>query len=115
MQQVIDITAEPKQELYVKLNEGGIIKLKLEFIDSQIGWFMYIDYNDVKSNCHRITNTPNIIREKMNIYPFGIGCSVSDGQEPFFIDDFSTGRAQLFVLSRDEVEYVEKELYGKIF
>lgn len=115
MQQIIDITAEPKQELFVRLNNGKIIHLKLEYVDSQIGWFMDIDYDNIVSTCHRITNAPNIIREKLKIFPFGIGCSVEDGQEPFFIDDFFTGRASLYVLSKEDVEYVEKNYYGKIF
>jgi hypothetical protein len=115
MQQVVNITSAPKQELYMRLNDGNIIQIKLEFVNSQIGWFMDIEYNGVKSTCHRVTNCPNIIRETMNIFPFGIACSVEDGQEPFFVDDFSTERAFLYVLSKDEVNQIEKEYYGKIF
>lgn len=115
MKEITEISDNPKQQFSFQLENGKLITIKLYFISSQIGWFFDLEYEGVASNCHRVTNTPNIIREKRNIYPFGIGCSITDGEEAWFVDDFSTRRASLYVLEKDNVELVEKELYGKIF
>lgn len=115
MQRITNITDTPKQEISFILDDGSMIIIRLYFISSQIGWFFDLEYNGITSNCRRLTNSPNIIRDKINIFPFGIGCTVSDGQEPWFVDDFSKGRVNLYILDKDDVAYVEKEVYGKVF
>lgn len=115
MQQITSITEQPKQELLVRLKGGSNITIYLEYISSQIGWFLSFEYEGYVSTYHRITNCYNIIRENQNTLPFGIRCTVEDGNEPYFLDDFKEGRASLFILSKDEVDYVEKTYYGKVF
>lgn len=115
MQRITNITETPKQEMSVILDDGSVLILRLYYISSQIGWFFDIEYAGIRSNCRRLTNSPNIIRDKINVFPFGIGCTVTDGQEPWFVDDFSKGRVNLYILSKEDVVQVEKEVYGKIF
>jgi hypothetical protein len=55
------------------------------------------------------------LRDKQNTLKFSLACSVDSGLEPFSIDDFKNGNAKLFILSQDEVQYIGKEIYGKIF
>ena len=69
-------------------------------------------FNNYETTCIQVTNNPNILRQVKNLYNFGIGCSVIDGTEPWFVDDFLTGRASLFVLNKADVDYVEKNIYG---
>lgn len=114
MKQITSITAEPKHIFGVRLDDGTKITISLNFSDINRAWFLDFTYQGYTSTCHQVTNNPNIIRECQNLFPFGIGCSVSDGYEPWFIDDFMTGRAELYVLNADEVKQVEKEIYGKI-
>lgn len=115
MQKITSITEQPKQKLFVRLKNGNNITLYLEYVASQIGWFLSFEYDGYVSNSHRITNCYNIIRECQNTVPFGIACTVEDGQEPYFLDDFKEGRAGLYILSKNEVAYVEKTYYGKVF
>ena len=115
MYKITNITDNPKQQFSFPTDNGKLIKLKLYFISSQIGWFFDVEYDGIVSTCHRVTNCPNIIREKKNIFPFGIACSVNDGQEPWFVDDFLTGRATLYIVPYNEVLFIEKEVYGKVF
>lgn len=115
MKEIVEITNNPKQMFSFQLDNGGLITIRLYYIESQIGWFFDLEYDGIVSNCHRLTNSPNIIREARNIFPFGIACSVSDGQEPYFLDDFVNGRVQFYVLDKDDVEYIEETVYGKIF
>lgn len=114
MKKISNITSNPKQKFSFPTNDGKIITIKLYFISSQIGWFFDIEYDGNVSLCRRVTNCPNIIRDKKNIFPFGIACSVSDGEEVWFANDFSSGRATLYIMTKNEVEYIERSLYGKV-
>jgi hypothetical protein len=40
--------------------------------------------------------------------PESVACVVSDGYEPWFKDDFSTGRVKLYVLNQIDVVEVER-------
>ena len=115
MREISGITDSPKQRFSVMSDDGKMIEIKLYFISSQIGWFFDVEYDGIVSNCHRLTNCPNILREKQNIFPFGIGCSVSDGEEPWFLNDFISGRVTLYLMSKEDVETIERDLYGKVF
>lgn len=75
---------------------------------------MNVEYEGISTNCRRITNSPNLLRDKKNIYPFGIACSVEDGEEPWFLSDFKNGRATLYFMNKNDVRYVEEELYGEV-
>lgn len=111
MQQLTNITDEPKQEMNVRLDNGDIITLRFEYVASQLGWYLDIIYNDFESTFHRITNCPNMIRQWRRILPFGIACTVKEESEPYFIDDFKNGRASFYVLSESDVQYVENTFY----
>ena len=47
-----------------------------------------------------------------NIIPFGIGIIVTDGGEPFLINDFSSGRVQMAILTPAEVDQVNDYYQG---
>lgn len=114
MKQLTNITSRPKQQFDVRLDDGTAVNIKMSYSAINRAWFMDIEYNGYISTCHQITNCPNIIRESQNILPFGIACAVNDGFEPWFVDDFSTGRANLYILNKDEVKEVEQTIYGKV-
>lgn len=115
MKAITNISNKPKQQFSFQTSDGKILTIWLYYISNQIGWFFDLEYDGIKSNCHRVTNSPNIIREKQNIYPFGVGCSVSDGEEPWLLDDFASGRATLYLMTKEDVKIIERSLYGKVF
>ena len=112
MKQIISITDEPKQRFSVRLDDGSMVNIKIEYSDANRCWFMDVNYGEYESTCIQVTNCPNILRQLKNIFDFGIGCSVIDSSEPWFINDFIDGRASLYVLNKDEVNYVENVIYG---
>lgn len=114
MRKIDTISNEPKQEMSFQTEDGKIIILRFYYVSSQIGWFMDVEYEGTITNCRRITNCPNLLRDKKNIYPFGIACTVEDGEEPWFLDDFKNDRVGVYVLDKSDVEYIEKDIYGKI-
>lgn len=102
-----EITSEPNQNLTLIGENGENIEFNLRYMPSQESWFCSFTYEDFTINGLRVVNSPNFIRNFKNILPFGIGCTLVDKSDPYFIDDFSTGRAKLVLLTSDEVEQIE--------
>lgn len=115
MLQVTGLTATPKQSVKIQLESGDIVELRFVYKSNQRGWFFDVLYKEFSCYGIQLTNCPNIIRQFQNILPFGIGCSVTDGYEPWFLNDFETGRVAVYVLNHDDVSYVGQDIYGKIW
>ena len=115
MQQIMNITNEPKQSFVIPLSNGGSFILSIEYINSQIGWFFDIQSENGNTYCRRITNCPNLLRDKQNILKFSLSCYIDDNSEPYFVDDFISGRAKLYVLNEEDIKYIGRTQYGKIF
>ncbi len=48
-----------------------------------------------------------MLRQFRNIIPFGLACVIADGFEPVYQDDFTSGRASLYLLNEADVAEVE--------
>ncbi len=103
MKQINSITDDAKQSLAIILEDGSRVQTTLNYIAAQNGWFYSFIYGDFTSNNRRLVNSPNMIRQFRNILPFGLACLVTDGYEPVYIDDFTSGRVTLFVLNEEDV------------
>lgn len=114
MLRIDNITTAPKQEFTVNLQDKTQLGVILEYKPNQAGWFVTLTYKDQTIPNMRVVNMANMIRELKNVWGVGLRCDVSDGGEPYFIDDFQTGRAQLSILNADEVESLENRLYVKV-
>ena len=68
---------------------------------------MNVSYNDRVYNGIIISLFPNLMRQWRHLLPFGIACAAADGVDPFDIQDFSTGRCQLYLL--DDADILELE------
>jgi hypothetical protein len=115
MLQVTGLTATPKQSVKVQLDNGDVVELNFTYRENQRAWFFDILYKDFACYGTKLTNCPNIVRQFQNTLPFGVGCSVKDGYEPWFLNDFESGRVSVFVLDANDVDYVGQEVYGKIW
>jgi hypothetical protein len=109
MKQITAISDDANQSMSVVLDTGAKVALTLEYKSNQKGWFLSMVYDTVLTlNGYRITTSPNILRKFRNVIPFGIACLMTDKNEPIYKDDFSTGRASLYILNADDVAYVEE-------
>lgn len=106
------ITNSAKQTIGLVLNDSSKVTLNLEYISNQQGWFYSFTYGNFTVNNRRMVTSPNLLREFRGIIPFGLACSTSDGYEPIFIDDFSSGRAAFYLLDADDVQTVEDDIIG---
>lgn len=107
MKQIKSLTNDAKQIINLVLDDGSKVKMSIEFIPNQSGWFYSIESDDLTVYGRRLVNSPNLLRQFRNIISFGISCTAIDGFEPIYQDDFVNGRCSFFVLNSDDVVEVE--------
>lgn len=88
---------------------GGVIYFKLAYRIAVQMWFIDITYKTKIIKGLRVCANINMLDHWKKTLPFGIMVKMSDEgrAEPFLIDDFSSGRAILYVLSSDDLIDVE--------
>lgn len=113
MLQLTEIKDQPKQKFSVQLEDNSSFTLELEFIEQQEQWIMNISdipNSDKIINGFRVTASENLLRQYRRIISFGILVETKNGDDPFRIDDFSSERATLNILTSEEVNQVEELL-----
>lgn len=73
-------------------------------------WEMGIAYKNVSISNFRVCSIPNLLRQWFKILPFGLGCYTTDNTDPFYVDDFQSGRCGLLMLSQSDVLNLEAYL-----
>lgn len=89
------------------IDDGSIITCNLRYLSTQQGWVMDISNGDFTVNGLFLTVAPNILRQWSNVINFGIAVTTIDNYEPFYLDDFSSQRTSMFLLSSSEVQQIE--------
>ena len=104
---ITSITDSANQTLGLLLEDGSKVTLNLTYKSNQQGWFYSLTWGSISMNNRRLVASPNLLRAFRDIIPFGFACVTSDGYEPIFIDDFSTGRAKFYLLNSTDIGLVE--------
>lgn len=65
-------------------------------------WYFDVQYETFTAKGLKLVRGPNILSRHINVLPFGLSVTVSDNFEPFLINDFSSGRVSLFLLTHAE-------------
>lgn len=105
------LTAAPLQRQTLLLPGGSSVFLEIYFRPSQSGWYVNrLTWKLFVVGTLRITNNVNILRPWKNILPFGLACFTADNREPTQAQDFSSGAAQLYLLTPAEVAQYETYL-----
>lgn len=107
------ITSEPKQKQTLVFPDGTNMTLTMEYRSQQQGWFITsLIYGAFEIHGIRLCTSPNLLRQYKNQIPFGVACQVAGSFEPSLLDDFSQGRASLYILTTAEVAQYEAYLSG---
>lgn len=114
MYKINSLGSEPKQQVTVILADGSRLPLYFEYRANQLGWFFGFEYNGIQYQNIRLTTSYNILRGYRNWMSFGIRCDTSDGLEPMDINDFSSGYASLYILTKEDVNTTESTYYVKV-
>lgn len=112
MQTITTLTDYPDQKHRLVLENNDTVDFRLYYSIRQQSWYYDFSYKNITVNCSKVVLTPNSIRNLKRILPFGLAFYSESSVEPFRIDDFSTGRVKLGILSADEVKEVEAEIYN---
>ena len=105
------LNQDSPQPVIIPLAGLANAQMTLTFSPTQNLWYFDLVWNDFEVDGCVVVSTPNLLRQWENILPFGIGCYCQDGQDPYGIDAFSSGNAQMYLLTADELPTVEASLY----
>lgn len=111
MKWVNKINDAAKQNFTIVGEAGEIILFNLYFMPSQQSWFFDFSYGDVVANGIRLCLAPNLIRAFKNVVPFGFCVVSTDGFDPNSVNDFTSGRVQLYTLNATDVQEIEEVLF----
>ena len=100
------IRATGTQKLRTTASNGDIIEITLYYLPAVQIWKADIVSGDFILNGIRVYSFLNILDQYQKNIPFGIGIILSDQGEPFLINDFSSGRVQMAILTPAEVEEI---------
>lgn len=112
---ITEITDDPKQKFTVQREDNETFTLELEFLEQQERWIYNISNlvnSDIVINGSSIVSNPNLLRQFKRTLDFGISCTSEDGVDPSFIDDFSSGRVELGILTEAEVQEIEDDFFS---
>jgi hypothetical protein len=113
MRQITILGGENNQKIS-SISDGIEFTMYLRFISIQESWFMDIVCPSKTINNIRIFNSGNMLHQFKNLLNFGLMCTVSDGREPSFVNDFSSSRCKLYILNKAEVDNYSKVVSGEI-
>ena len=85
----------------------------INYNSSRQGWFLDLVSDSFKIYGIRLTSMPNVLRQWQNRLGFGICVMCEESSEPFFLEDFNTERAKLYLLSPDDLE-LQDILYAQV-
>lgn len=114
MYKFVSLGSEAKQEVTMLLEDDSRVIFTFEYKPNQLGWFFGFQYNDVNYQNIRLTTSYNILRAYRNWLPFGLRCDTPDMEEPLDLEDFATGYATIYLLTKSDVEAIEGLYYAKV-
>lgn len=101
------LTDSPIQRYTVVTETGDQIALELRYLPTQQSWMASVSWNNFYLNGINLTVSPNILYGFENILPFGFAVTSNDSLDPTYIDDFTTGRIKVYVLTADDIAIKE--------
>ncbi len=94
------------QRFQIASDTGINIEITLRFLPTTNNWIAGIVYGDFEVSGLRLYNAFNVLHQYNKIIPFGLYVRVEDGGEPFLLNDFTSKRVTLGILTKDEVSRV---------
>lgn len=114
MKEITEITNDYKQQLAPTLEDNSVFNLDLRYKKQEECWFYSITYGNLIIKNSKLVLSSNLLNQWKNILPFGLACLSSDEaaktSDPFLLNDFSSGRVKLYILTKDELAQMEDAL-----
>lgn len=100
MIQIDFMTSQPYQSAILTGEAGESIPFNLYYRSRVTGWFFDMSYNNFTVNGRRLCVGNNSLFQWQNIIPFGLAVQSTDGDDPFYLTDFTSGRISLYLLNQ---------------
>lgn len=107
----------------ITLNENTVINVMntnnekftiyLNYNTSRQGWFLDLESESFKLYGIKITSVLNVLEQWKDKLGFGLYVDTENRSEPFFLEDFNTGRSKLYLLEPDDLLLMD-EVYAQI-
>lgn len=104
-------TSNAKQQFTFIGASGERISIYLYYLPTQQIWAFDLSYDAFELKGVQLVTAPNVLRPYRKILNFGLMCVSNDRLDPFYINDFTTGRVKLYFLDSDEVEVLEESIF----
>lgn len=114
MYQITQLDNNPKQEITMILEDNSRVTFNFEYKSNQMGWFFGVKYQDYNYQNIRLVTAYNLLRAYRNYLPFGLRVDTQGAEEPTDLNDFINGFSVVFLLTKEDIETVEKNYYAKI-
>lgn len=112
------ITAQPAQVTQLTLADGSVATIRLVFRPQQNGWFYDASWPGsnafpVPFQCdgRRLVTSANLLRQFMDVIPFGLACFTVGGGDPMTLACFADGSATLVLLNATDIATAEAEVF----
>ena len=113
MKQITNLSDEADQLTKVVLDDGSVAVFEFVYLPAIERWVFSVSHPTLTVNRMILCAGPNVLRDFRNVISFGLGCYSTDGADPFYIEDFASGRITLYVLvNAAEVAAVETTIFG---
>ena len=107
----------------ITLNEQSTIKIinadninytiALNYNTSRQGWFSDLTSDNFNLFGIRLTSNYNVLKQWQNKLGFGLYIKTENNSEPFFYEDFKSGRATICLLESVDLEFQSLLLESK--
>lgn len=105
------LTSNAAQTMKLLTETGEQITFALRYRPAIQCWTFDLAWGVYNINGMRLVNAINIIRQWRDIFPFGLMVKSTDILEPQYIDDFTSGRIKIYILSQSEVLQLETGVF----
>ena len=112
MEVITSITAYPKQQFVLKLENNEFAIMRLYYYATQQSWYYDIEYNDYINNGNKVVLSLNVLRHLRNKLPFGISFLSGSNAEPFGLNDFVEQKVIMLLLNQEDVQELEDTIYN---
>jgi len=103
MKRLEGIRATGTQRLTTTASNGDVVVIVLFYDAATQNFKIDVEWNDFILRGTRVFSSPNLLNQYENIIPFGLAVVTTGGGEPFLVNDFSSGRCNMYLLTPEEV------------
>ena len=111
---ITSITAQPKQNFIISLDNNETVNINLYYYSSQQALYYDFEYNNYSSYGNKVVLNMNSLRYLRNLIPFGIGFISDTNADPFSLKSFVNQECLMVVWNQEEVQMLEDNIYNVV-